>query len=67
MPKISKDPKGPNNPKKRNKLNRPNLQRRLDNNLSKDFNDRYSLIVNTFPAGMLGHYRFFQGIKLEIK
>ena len=34
---------------------------------SKDFNDRYSLIVNTFPAGMLGHYRFFQGIKLEIK
>ena len=34
---------------------------------SKDFNDRYSLIVNTFPAGKMGHYRFFNGIEFEIK
>tara|TARA_B100000214_G_C23789932_1_gene545378 strand:- start:107 stop:733 length:627 start_codon:yes stop_codon:yes gene_type:complete len=34
---------------------------------SKDFNDRYSLVVNTFPAGRIGHYRSFNGMEIEIK
>ena len=34
---------------------------------SNDFNDRYSLVVNTFPAGRIGHYRSFNGMEIEIK
>tara|TARA_B100001778_G_scaffold233815_1_gene194787 strand:- start:994 stop:1620 length:627 start_codon:yes stop_codon:yes gene_type:complete len=34
---------------------------------SKDFNDRYSLVVNTFPTGRIGHYRSFNGMEIDIK
>jgi uncharacterized protein (TIGR02466 family) len=34
---------------------------------SKDFGDRYTLVINAFPSGKIGNFRMFNGIEIEIK